>query len=573
MKPIQLIFLALSLSLFQVSFAQEKPKHPILPNGIRAVWDVPYIEDGHERQKLDIYLPEKTQGKHPLVVCVHGGGWEAGSKDAYDTPVVAAYLASRGYVVACVNYRLSQHAVFPAQLEDCKAAIRWLRANAAKYHIDRNHVGAWGHSAGGHLVALLGTTSERKSFDQSGGNTDQSSKLQCVVDWCGPTDLTAKTWRNDGPKSLEARLIGGTLPKHIVEAQLASPIIYASKYSAPFLIVHGDSDNVVELSQSERFAEALNRAGAEATLYVVKGGGHGGGWFNSQESMELIANFMDKHLKNKPKLATVSNNSPNRHDLPGGVQAFWDLPYVKGGHERNRLNIYLPEKAKGRMPLMVWIHGGGLIGGSKDDGNPAVRLTSQGYVVASIEYRLCQYAAFPAQIEDCKAAIRWLRANAAKYHINPECVGVWGESAGGQLVGLLGTRGDHLEWDKYGDHQEQSSRVQCVVDWFGVADYVPYIGDPVPLFDVPEVEYKTMAREASGIYHVSNRTVPFLFMHGDSDACVELDQSERFAKTLREAGIEVILKVIKGAGHGGPEFETPENKILVDNFLKKHLKK
>ena len=110
-------------------------------------------------------------------------------------------FVAKGYAVASINYRLSQHAVFPAQIEDCKAAIRWLRANAAKYHLDPDHIGVWGASAGGHLVALLGTTGGVKELEGQGGNLDQSSRVQCVVDWFGPSDLA-----DDGRQARQARL-------------------------------------------------------------------------------------------------------------------------------------------------------------------------------------------------------------------------------------------------------------------------------------------------------------------------------------------------------------------------------
>ena len=203
---------------------------------------------------------------------------------------------AKGYAVASINYRFSQHAVFPAQIEDCKAAIRWLRANAAKYHLDPDHIGVWGASAGGHLVALLGTTGGVKDLEGQGGNLDQSSRVQCVVDWFGPTELTTMGEQGDKPGSPVALLIGGPAPENKQKARKASPLTYVSKDAAPFLIMHGDKDNVVPLRQSELLAEALKKAGVEVTLQVVKGNGHGGPGFNSPESRKLIEDFFAKHL-------------------------------------------------------------------------------------------------------------------------------------------------------------------------------------------------------------------------------------------------------------------------------------
>ena len=149
--------LAAALAMFNAAKAETR---------LEVLKDLPYVENGHARNKLDLYLPKDAKGPLPVVVWVHGGAWRAGSKDGCR----AAWLTGKGYAVASINYRLSQHAVFPAQIEDCKAAIRWLRANAGKYHFDPDHIGVWGESAGGHLVALLGTTGGAKELEGKGGN-------------------------------------------------------------------------------------------------------------------------------------------------------------------------------------------------------------------------------------------------------------------------------------------------------------------------------------------------------------------------------------------------------------------
>jgi acetyl esterase/lipase len=289
---------AMMLGWLTLSAAQERPKYtaPKLPEGVKALRDLQYVEDGHQRNRLDLYLPEKTEGRLPLIVWIHGGAWRGGSKESCP----ALPFTAKGYAVASINYRFSQHAVFPAQIEDCKAAIRWLRANAAKYHLDPDHIGVWGGSAGGHLVALLGTTSGVKELEGRGGNLDQSSRVQCVVDWYGPSDFMTMGDQGDKPGGHVAQLIGGPVPKNKDKARKASPLTYVGKDAAPFLIMHGDKDNIVPLRQSELLAEALKKAGVEATLQVVKGNGHGGPGFGSDESRKLIEEFFAKHL-GKPK--------------------------------------------------------------------------------------------------------------------------------------------------------------------------------------------------------------------------------------------------------------------------------
>jgi acetyl esterase/lipase len=288
------IGMAMTLAWVSAAVSQERPKRlpQRLPEGVKALRDLQYVEGGHERNRLDLYLPDKAEGRLPLVVWIHGGAWQAGDKEGCP----ALPLLTKGYAVASINYRLSQHAVFPAQIEDCKAAIRWLRANAAKYHLDPEHIGVWGSSAGGHLVAMLGTAGGVKEFEGKGGNLDQSSRVQCVVDWFGPSSLATMGGWHDGPGSPESRLIGGTVPENKEKARKASPVTYVGKDSAPFLIMHGDQDNTVPPGQSDELAAALKKAGVEVTLQVVKGNGHGGPGFNSPENRRLIEEFFAKHL-------------------------------------------------------------------------------------------------------------------------------------------------------------------------------------------------------------------------------------------------------------------------------------
>ena len=288
----------ISIAVFiEASQEQTKRLAPQVPAGVKVLRDLQYVEGGHERNRLDLYLPEKAQGRLPLVVWIHGGAWWAGGKEG--CPAVP--LVPKGYAVASINYRLSQHAVFPAQIEDCKAAIRWLRANAAKYHLDADHIGVWGSSAGGHLVAMLGTTGNVKELEGQGGNLDQSSRVQCVVDWFGPADMLTMGRQADKPGTPVAQLIGGPVQENKEKARKASPLTYVSKDSAPFLIMHGDKDNVVPPGQSDVLAGALKKAGVEVTLVVVKGDGHGGPGFNSPENRKLIEDFFAKHLgKNRP---------------------------------------------------------------------------------------------------------------------------------------------------------------------------------------------------------------------------------------------------------------------------------
>jgi len=241
---------------------------------------------------LDLYCPEKISDLLPVVVWIHGGGWRNGGKG--QCPAVD--LVPDGYAVASINYRLSSSAPFPAQIEDCKAAIRWLRANASTYHLDPDRIGVWGHSAGGHLAALLGTSGGVPELEGSGDNMQYSSRVQAVCESAGPTDLMAVMAL--GPKRMLAieALLGGPPEEDKTKATAASPIHYISKDDPPFLIVHGDSDRVVPVEQSQRFYEALQKAGVSATLKILPNVGHQGTLIASLKDAEA---FFDKTLRKR----------------------------------------------------------------------------------------------------------------------------------------------------------------------------------------------------------------------------------------------------------------------------------
>jgi acetyl esterase/lipase len=287
------------LVLATACFAQQ-PAKPAQPSttekdGIKKIADLPYVTGGQARQRLDIYLPAKSTGVRPLVAWIHGGGWVGGTKSF----VTAAPLIASGYAVASIEYRFSQDAVYPAQIEDCKAAIRWLRAHAAEYEFDPARIGAWGASAGGHLVALLGTTGDVRDFDK-GENLDQSSAVQCVIDWFGPADFLH--WGGDStalnrPDSLVSKLLGGPVPEKLELARLASPLSFVTGKAAPFLIMHGDQDPLVPLQQSEILNLALQKAGVASELITIKGSGHGSPLFTAPEQVLAMKLFIDKHLK------------------------------------------------------------------------------------------------------------------------------------------------------------------------------------------------------------------------------------------------------------------------------------
>jgi 3-carboxy-cis,cis-muconate cycloisomerase len=268
----------------------------VFTSGAAILRDVAYAREGHPRQTLDLFLPREGENM-PLIIWVHGGAWRLGSKE--DQPPLH-YLAA-GYAVASLNYRLSQHALFPAQLEDCKAAVRWLRAHAQQFKLDAQRFGAWGPSAGGHLVALLGTTGHIRQFDV-GEDAHVSSQVQAVVDCFGPTDFLqmdshrlANGMLHDPPDSPESALVGGPIQQNKDKVERANPITYVTRDAPPFLIIHGDADPLVPYHQSRLLADALQHARAPVTFHTVIGGGHGE-FMRRAEIQALIRSFFDRHL-------------------------------------------------------------------------------------------------------------------------------------------------------------------------------------------------------------------------------------------------------------------------------------
>lgn len=281
-----------------------------IPAGVQALTDIPYAKVADRTLLLDLYVPERTVpagSRLPLLVWIFGGGWRAGNK----RPCPIAGEAARGYIVASIEYRLSGEALFPAQVEDCKAAIRFLRANAAKYNIDARRVGVIGSSAGGHLAALLGTSGGIKDLEGTAGNLDQSSRVQAVVDFCGPSDLfswveyagrlpaPAAPDDQQDPRFLierAAREFLGELPAARKDlARKASPVTYVRGDNPPFLIIHGQKDNLVPLSQSQLLCNALKAAGVEVQLMIVPHAGHGRA--GGEASLRAAGEFFDRHMK------------------------------------------------------------------------------------------------------------------------------------------------------------------------------------------------------------------------------------------------------------------------------------
>ena len=251
--------------------------------------------DGHSL-KLDLYLPADRSKPVPVVVFVHGGGWKNGSRKSGGK--TAAWLTEHGIAVASIDYRLTDVAMWPAQINDCYAAVRWVREHAAEHRLDGDRIGAWGTSAGGHLVALMGT----RTFPE---HEAVSSRVQAVCDWFGPSELMTMPPNNVGngrtaedvASSNGAKLLGATVREVPKLARDASGIDHVTPDEPPFLIMHGDQDPGVPLEQSQKLHARLVSAGVNSRLHVVEGAGHGGKLFAAAESRAIVARFFKRTLK------------------------------------------------------------------------------------------------------------------------------------------------------------------------------------------------------------------------------------------------------------------------------------
>jgi len=278
-------------------FAQNlaKKKQPQLPEGVDVRRDIEYAKHDGISLKLDLYLPQEIKGDVPVIVFVHGGGWKNGSKDSGKR---GAWMVPHGFAIASISYRLTDVGQWPDQINDCYAAVRWVRKNAKKYGLNGEHIGCWGTSAGAHLTALMGT----RTFT---GKERVSSRVQATADWFGPSELLTMPPNNVGngrteedvAKSNGAVLLGATVKDVPKLAKDASALDNVTGDDSPFLIMHGTADPGVPISQSEKLHAALTAVGVPSTFVKLKGAKHGGPEFSSPASNKIFLDFFTEHLK------------------------------------------------------------------------------------------------------------------------------------------------------------------------------------------------------------------------------------------------------------------------------------
>lgn len=286
--------LALCGLLFVSSLTRIEAAPPV-PESV--VWEegLEYSNPDDTHLQLNLARPKTGNGPFPTVLCIHGGGFRAGKRESYDALCVK--LAERGYVAVTMTYRLAPKHKFPAAVHDTKAAVRWLRANAAKYKINPDKLGVTGGSAGGHLAQFLGVTANVPQFEGTGGNANQSSRVTCVVNVYGPSDFTKSYGKSVDAHEVLPLWFGGDLSTHQALHIQASPLYWVTPNAAPTLCIHGTEDKYVAHEQAIWLIDKLKAATVEAELLTLEGAGHGFKGADAEKSEAALFAYFDKHLK------------------------------------------------------------------------------------------------------------------------------------------------------------------------------------------------------------------------------------------------------------------------------------
>lgn len=273
------------------------PAAPAVPDTVAWEEGIEYSAPDGVSLALNLARPKGGQGPFPAVLCIHGGGFRAGSREGYDQLCVR--LAERGYVAATISYRLAPLHRFPAAVHDTKAAVRWLRANARRLDVDPQRIGVTGGSAGGHLAQFLGVTAHVPRFEGEGGHPGESSAVACVVNVYGPSDFTKSYGRSVDAHEVLPLWFGGDLDTHRALHIQGSPLYWVTPDAAPTLCIHGTEDAYVAHEQAEWLIDKLRAATVDAELLTLEGAGHGFKGADAEKADEALFDYFDRHLKRR----------------------------------------------------------------------------------------------------------------------------------------------------------------------------------------------------------------------------------------------------------------------------------
>lgn len=287
------LFTAMALCLALMTAFETRGADPVVPEGVKFERGIEYSNAADQHLQLNLAQPSGT-GPFPAVVCIHGGGFRAGKRESYDA--LCLTLAQRGFVAITITYRLAPAFPFPAAVHDCKAAVRWLRANAKRYNVDPERIGVTGGSAGGHLAQFLGVTASVPEFEGEGYLT-QSSAVKCVVNYYGPSDLTQSYGKSVDAAEVLPLFLGGNVEQKRREHIVASPLYWVNPNAAPTLCIHGTEDKYVAFEQAEWLVTRLKASAVEAELLKMDGAGHGFKGADAEKAQAALLEFFSRHLQ------------------------------------------------------------------------------------------------------------------------------------------------------------------------------------------------------------------------------------------------------------------------------------
>lgn len=635
-----------------VADESEKPKTPTIAQDT-----VPYLHTTDYGKPVDLKIELLTPstakaGKTPLIVWFNGGGFT--SSDPAGRLEMRLPFAEAGYVVASVQYRTGTTSNFPAPLQDVKAAVRFLKARSDTFKFDPECVVAGGNSAGGYYAAMVGLTGNVKTIPwpnkkgeiedvplDVGADLDQSSAVNAVLDYYGVSDLTIigsglapeLEKSHHSAATTEAILLNGAAaatkgvgvfdPSMDQKVAAASPLSYVGPAAPPFIFFHGTTDTLVSPVSSKMLQNRLDAAGVPTQRMVIDGAGHGTPEFTRMGVTSAALDFLKTYATTPIQSAEAAvdyeqgTHAYEADDLPtldeaiAGAQTIapdadrWDIGQVRGipykvasaknGYKTLTMNMLIPSKGKDDAPRPVLYCGAcGGFNKSNPDVMQYLRYAKRGYIVAVSEIRVVTSVKMPAPIQDAKAGIRWLRAHAKEYNIDPGCIIATGSSAGGYIGVMLGVLGNTTQYSDdvvfdIGDNLDQSSAVQGVLDFYGVSDFT-IIGAGLSNYDVHDSESNTEALMVNGtafgpnpggsvfddlaktavfspFTYLDKYDPPFLMFHGTDDMLVSPISTMEIYKRCQDLGIDSQRYSFVGVGHGGWQMQTDRANAIIDDFM------
>lgn len=604
--------------------------------------------------QIEILTPSTAKANAtPMVVWINGGGFTR--SDVAGNLNTRLALAKAGYVVASVQHRTSATSNFPAPLQDIKAAIRFLKAHAEEYKFDPAKVAVGGNSSGGYYASMIGVTSNVATIPwpsrngeivdtalDVGDNLDQSSAVNAVIDFYGVSDLTIigaglseeLESSHHSAATTEALLLNGAAaaqkgvgvfdPSMDQKVSAASPFSYICATTPPFILFHGTADTLVSPVATKMLQNRLDDAGVYTERYVIADAGHGTPEFDQDAINERMVAFVDAHIGTLISSAspTVDYNLGTRAyaaaDLPTLEEATADAETIEVSQDRWIIEqvkdvAYKVAGATGtyttlKMNLLLPSHGGddesarpvyycaacGGFNKSNPNAMSYLRFAERGYAVAVAEIRVVPSVTMPVPMQDAKAGVRWLRAHAEDYNLDPNCIIATGSSAGGYTGVMLGVLGNTSQYDNdikfdVGDNLDQSSAVQGVVDLYGVSD-LTIIGAGLDNYDVHDSESNTEALWVNGtafgtnpggsvfddldktaIYspftYLDKNDAPFLMFHGTDDVTVSPIATMELYRRCQEIGVQAERYSFVGVQHGGWQMQTDRAYQIIDEFM------